>query len=240
MNLPRTLKVIAFDADDTLWDCQPWFDNVERQYCEILGEWGSMEYIHEELFKTEMANMDELGYGSKAFTLSLIENAIRVSKGCVTAEQIMDIERLGRSLLRLPATPLPGVEATLAQLRADGRYVLVLFTKGDTQEQLGKLRRSGLAQYFHRTEIVDDKRIGAFRELCEKLGISAHEMLMVGNSFKSDVEPMLQLGGWALHVPYEVTWAHEQTEEYEHPRLRVIDQFADIPRLLGTDQAIDL
>ena len=230
--MTENLKVIAFDADDTLWDCQPWFDTVERQFCDMLAPYGSQEYIAEELFKTEMANMDELGYGSKAFTLSLVETAIRVSRAAISAETIMSIQRLGRSLLRIPAKPLLGVEPTLAQLRAEGRYQLGLFTKGDTQEQLGKLRRSGLAPYFHRSEIVADKRIAAYRELCEKMNVKPHEMLMVGNSFKSDIEPMLQLGGWALHIPYEVMWAHEQVPEYAHPRLRVIERFADILKVL--------
>ena len=219
------VKVIAFDADDTLWDCQSHFEAVEHAYCLMLSRWGDEQYISQELLKTETANMAELGYGCKAFTLSLVENAVKVSGGEITSEELLKIQDKGRSLLRIPATPLPGVEATLETLRACGHYKLVVFTKGEIQDQENKLRRSGLWNLFQRVDVVADKTQRHYQNLCETLGIRPEELLMVGNSFKSDIEPVLAIGGYAVHIPFEVVWAHEHMEAYDHARLMSAHRF---------------
>ena len=226
------IKVLAFDADDTLWDCQSHFVAVERQYCCLLSEYGDEQFISGELFKTETKNMAELGYGSKAFTLSLVENAVKVSKGRISSRELLAIQELGRSLLRLPATPLDGVEATLKTLRDRGHYKMVVFTKGEILDQENKLLRSGLWDYFDRVEVVSDKTPRQYRELCATFGIGIDELLMVGNSFKSDIEPVLRLGGFAVHIPFELTWEHERTEEFDHPHLSRITHFAELCTLL--------
>ena len=228
----ENIKLVAFDADDTLWDCQSHFEAVEREYCRILAEYGSPEHISTELFRTESANMAELGYGSKAFTLSLVENAVLVSGGKVDALTLLRIQQLGRSLLNIPATPLEGVEETLQAIRAMARYKMVVFTKGEILDQENKLRRSGLWDYFDRVEVVADKTPRQYRELCAMFGIGISELLMVGNSFKSDIEPVLHLGGQAVHIPFELTWAHELTEEYDHDNLVRIKSISELPDLL--------
>jgi putative hydrolase of the HAD superfamily len=226
------IKVIAFDADDTLWDCQSHFEAVEKEYCDLLADYGTSEEISAALFQTETRNMPELGYGSKAFTLSLIENAVKVSQGHITADTLLHIEMLGRRLLNIPATPLPGVEEALKAIRSTGHQKMVVFTKGEILDQENKLLRSGLWSYFDRVEVVADKTPRQYRELCATFGIGIDELLMVGNSFKSDIEPVLRLGGFAVHVPFRLTWAHEVVEEFDHHRLARISHISQLPQLL--------
>ena len=236
------IKLIAFDADDTLWDCQSHFVEVEQRYCQLLADYADEQTVSHELFKTETANMAELGYGCKAFTLSLVENAVRISDGRISANRLLQIQDLGRSLLRLAATPLPEVRETLEQLRhsllspsvpASCSLLLapcplmIVFTKGEIDDQLHKLERSGLAPYFDDVVVVADKTKEEYIRLAQRYGVDISEMLSVGNSFKSDVEPVLQLGGYAVHIPFTHLWAHEHTEEYEHPRLKVISHFGE-------------
>ena len=230
------IRLIAFDADDTLWDCQSHFEAVEKAYCAMLSEYGDEQHISAHLFETETRNMPQLGYGSKAFTLSLVENAVEVSKGRISADLLLEIQRLGRSLLDLPATPLGGVEEALRIIRSMSRYRMVVFTKGEILDQENKLMRSGLWDYFDRVEVVADKTPRQYRELCATFGIGIDELLMVGNSFKSDIAPVLHLGGYAVHIPFEVTWAHEETEEFDHPHLFRITTISALPTLLRKER----
>lgn len=243
------IKLIAFDADDTLWDCQSHFVEVEQRYCQLLADYADEQTVSHELFKTETANMAELGYGCKAFTLSLVENAVRISDGRISANRLLQIQDLGRSLLRLAATPLPEVRETLEQLRHSLLSpsvptscsllpvpcpllpapcpLFIVFTKGEIDDQQHKLERSGLAPLFDDCVVVADKTKDEYIRLAQRYGVDISEMLSVGNSFKSDVEPVLQLGGYAVHIPFTHLWAHEHTEEYEHPRLKVISHFGE-------------
>ena len=208
----QTIKLIAFDADDTLWDCQTHFDEVEKTYCELLTPYADADTVSSSLFATESRNMAELGYGCKAFTISLVENAVKVSRGRISATELLRVQELGRSLLRLPATPLPGVERTLKTIRDLHRYALCVFTKGEIQDQENKLRRSGLWDYFDRVVVVSDKTPVQYEQLCRSFGITIGELLMVGNSFKSDIR----------------TWAHEQTEEYDHENLLTLGSIEEL------------
>lgn len=221
-------KVLAFDADDTLWDCQGHFDEVERQYAAILSPWATEREAHEGLIRTETANMPTLGYGCKAFTLSLMENAIRLSDGQIRSADLSKVMLLGRSLLDLPATPLPGVEPTLERLYAEGRYRLAVFTKGELLDQENKLRRSGLLRFFEHVEIVSDKTRHAYLALCRRLRISPRQLLMVGNSYKSDIEPALAIGASAAYIPYHLTWQLEHAEERDHERLVRLERFEEL------------
>ena len=226
------LKVVAFDADDTLWENEPLFRHAERIVADVLSEFGSFEYISDELYKVEFKNMEDYGFGAKAYTLSMIENAVNLSGGKLTGEQVKFIIESGRSILHNPATPLPGVAETLEKLQTDGRYRLVMLTKGDLLDQEHKIARSGLGKYFSHIEIVSNKSQKEYLVLCDKLGITPEQLLMVGNSFKSDIEPMLQLGGWGIHIPYRILWKLEHTEEYGHPRLFKAGTFADLQEIL--------
>lgn len=226
------IKVIAFDADDTLWDNESFYKGIEHRFCSMLSEFGDGEHISAELFKTEMGNMDILGYGAKAFTISLIETAIRVSGGQISAETIEEITGLGKSLLRIPAAPLPGVTETLEKLYGSGRYRLVVITKGDLLDQENKLRRSSLEKFFSHVEVVSEKTCREYREICNFLDIRPEELLMVGNSFKSDIKPVLELGGYGVHIPFKVMWQHEETEEFDHPHLYRTSDIRDVLGIL--------
>ena len=234
----RGIRAIAFDADDTLWELQPYFAAVEHRYCQLLADYGTATEISASLFATETANMADMGYGCKAFCISLVENAVKVSRGAVSGDTIGRIVALGKSLLHLDATPMEGVGTTLAHLHGmlneggERRFRLAVFTKGELLDQENKLRRSGLARYFDVVSIVSDKTQEAYLHLCDQLSVSPDQLLMVGNSFKSDVAPALEIGAWAVHVPFHTQWAHELTEEYEHERLRRVENIRDIIGLL--------
>jgi putative hydrolase of the HAD superfamily len=226
------IKVIAFDADDTLWDCQSWFDEVEQKCCQLLSPWATAREVSEGLFATERQNLSLTGYGTKAFTLSLIENAVRVSRHQLTGDIVMQLIDLGKELLKFPTTPLPEVEETLQRLADRRQYRLVVFTKGELMDQEGKLQRSGLEKFFSHMETVSNKTEREYRQLCENLDVAPEETLMVGNSFRSDIAPALAAGAWAVHIPYHVVWALEKSDEFPHERLRKISRFGELLELL--------
>ncbi|MBR1505848.1 MAG: HAD family hydrolase [Prevotella sp.] len=232
MKSMENIKVIAFDADDTLWDCQSWFDEVERQCCELLKPWATAREVSEGLFATECNNLPLTGYGTKAFTLSLIENAVRVTRARITGDIVMQLIDLGKQLLEFPTTPLPEVKETLQRLADRRQYRLVVFTKGELMDQENKLRRSGLEDYFSHMETVSNKTEREYRQLCENLDVAPEQTLMVGNSFRSDIAPALEAGAWAIHIPYHVVWELEKSEEFPHERLRKISHFSEILEVL--------
>lgn len=231
--MKREFRVIAFDADDTLWDCQSWFDSVEERCAELLKPWATRKEVSEGLFATEHRNLSLTGYGTKAFTLSLIENAVRISHGEISGDDVMRLIDMGKELLRFPTTPLPEVQETLEALVQRRRYRLVVFTKGELMDQEDKLKRSGLEQYFCRLETVSDKTVTEYRQLCENLDVAPEETLMVGNSFRSDIAPALQAGAWAAYIPYHVVWELEKSEEFPHERLYKMQQFGELLHLLS-------
>lgn len=225
------IQVIAFDADDTLWSNEPFFKQVERRYTDLLKAYGNETEINAELFRTEMENLERYGYGAKGFTLSMIETALRISDRQVAGDTLQEILLLGKSLLDMPIELLPGVEETLRQLSP--KYKLVVATKGDLLDQQRKLQRSGLTGYFDHIEIMSDKTEKEYRHLLDALGTSPEHFLMVGNSMKSDIQPVLSLGGYAVHIPFEIMWQHEVTEgSFSHPQLRKVSRFTELPELL--------
>ena len=231
MNKISDIHTIAFDADDTLWDNETYFLKVEKEMCKVLSAYAAPDVISSSLFSIEMTNMDDYGYGAMAYTLSLVENAVKVSDGKVTASEILSIVELGRTLLRLKAEPLPGVRETLEELKSRG-YQLVLFTKGELLTQENKLKRSGLAHYFSHEVIVSDKQEQQYTQLCHNLGIEPQQLMMVGNSLRSDIRPALNIGAYAVHIPFEVMWQHEVVEDFEHPNMRRIATISELPALL--------
>lgn len=230
-NQQISIGLIAFDADDTLWDCQGHFNEVERQYQQVLSPYASTEEVSSSLFTTEQGNMPLLGYGSKAFTISLVENAIALSGGRITNSEISRIISLGKSLLKLPATPLDGVAETLKRLHQEAGVPMVVFTKGDNLDQQNKFRRSGLSPWFDDIIVVADKTPKEYRRLCRFFDTRIERLCMVGNSFKSDILPVLQLGGYAAHIPYPLMWAHEEADVIEHPHLVSLTDFRQLTQL---------
>lgn len=228
----KNISLIAFDADDTLWECQTYFEAVEKEYCEVLKPYASADEVSKALFAVETANMPLLGYGSKAFLLSLLENAIEVSEGKLKAKEVKKIIDLGKGLLELPGRPMDGVEETLKVLHDAGKYHLVVFTKGELLDQENKFRRSGLSLYFEDIIVVSDKTEMSYHQLCDRYSIDVDQLLMVGNSFRSDIEPVLKLGGWAAHIPFHTVWQHEVVEEYDHPHLLKLEFFTQLKHVL--------
>ena len=227
------IKLLAFDADDTLWDCQSHFDAVEKEYQSILSDYGTATEISSRLFETETANMPLLGYGCKAFVLSLIENAISISNGELSANKIGQILNCGKKLLNMPATPLQGVRCVLETLNnVQRKYKMVVFTKGELLDQENKLRRSGLQSFFDATIVVSDKTSDEYEYLCKRFNCSVNELVMVGNSFRSDIAPVLELGGNAIYVPSKTLWQHEYIDEYAHTNLVTVSEISDILQYL--------
>lgn len=228
----KDIKVIAFDADDTLWNNEPFFKEIEKYYTELLSKYGDAKKISSELFSTEMDNLERYGYGVKGFTLSMLETALRISKREVPADTLDMIILWGKLLLDMPIELLPDVKETLKALKERDRYRLVVATKGDLLDQQRKLKRSGLADYFDHVEIMSDKTEKEYIKLMKTLQVSPEEFLMVGNSLKSDIQPVLAIGGYAVHVPFEVMWQHEVAESFEHPRLRQIKSLKLLTEML--------
>lgn len=228
----KDIQVIAFDADDTLWDNQPLFDEIERDFCNLLAEYGgSHAEISEVLFAIEMQNMECYGYGVKAFTLSLIEAAIKISKNRISTEKISQIVEMGKYLLNMPIQLLDGVENTLEQLNK--KYKLVVATKGDLLDQQRKLTRSGIAGYFDHVEIMVNKTESEYYKLSNSLNADPQHILMAGNSLKSDIYPALAVGMYAAYVPYHTMWKHELTDEnVTSERFLKVESFSQLAELL--------
>jgi len=204
------IKVIAFDADDTLWVNEPYFRQSEEAFCTLLEEYLPRHELERELLKIEIGNLGLYGYGIKGFVLSMIETAMTVTNNMISAKTIGDIIELGKQMLNQPIELLDGVEEVLRALK--GRYRLVVATKGDLLDQERKLKKSNLTNYFHHVEVMSEKDDANYLKLIKHLDIRPSELLMVGNSLKSDILPVLNVGGYAIHVPYHITWAHEEIE----------------------------
>lgn len=207
----NSIKVIGFDADDTLWINEPFYQEVEKEFCRILQPYLSEAETSKELFKTEIQNLELYGYGAKGFMLSMLETGIRITNGKISATELNRIIEIGKSLLTMPIQLLDGVEPVLQKLQE--KYRLILVTKGDLLDQEQKLRRSGLIGYFHHIEIMSEKHEDNYRKLLSHLEIEPFEFLMVGNSVRSDILPVLNIGAQAIHIPFDVMWQHEKNHE---------------------------
>ena len=224
-----SIQVIAFDADDTLWVNETYFREAEDKLCALLEDYLPHHSVAKELFYTELQNIPHYGYGVKGFMLSMIETALRVSDKKIDPLVIEKAIQYGKDLLDKPIELLDGIEEVLHQLKK--KYRLVVATKGDLLDQERKLKKSGLAEYFHHIEIMSDKREADYRKLIGHLDIDPVHFLMIGNSLKSDVLPVLAIGGHAIHIPYHTTWAHEQIDHaVEHVNFR---ELASVRDLLG-------
>ncbi|MGZ8558215.1 MAG: HAD family hydrolase [Chitinophagaceae bacterium] len=225
------IKVIAFDADDTLWINEPYFQETERKFCALLEDYLPQHSVAHELFKTEMQNLLLYGYGVKGFMLSMVETALKVSAKTLNVDIIEKAIQYGKDLLEKPIEMLEGVEEVLQSLW--GKYKLVVATKGDLLDQERKLKKSGIEHYFHHIEIMSDKQEADYKKLIRHLDIKPEQFLMIGNSIKSDILPVLAIGGHGFHVPYHTTWAHEKVEHHvEHNNFRNLQVIKDALALL--------
>ncbi len=209
--MKKNLKVIGFDADDTLWVNETYYRDTEKDFVKLLQEFANEEIVMSTLMATEIKNLPLYGYGAKGFMLSMMETAVEVSQNKADAEITGDIIRLGKELLNKPVVLLDGAHKILQQLK--GRFPVILITKGDLLDQERKLRKSGLDSCFHHIEIMSDKKEENYDKLLNRIAVKPKEFMMVGNSLKSDVLPVLKLGAWGVHIPYHTTWVHEETDE---------------------------
>ena len=206
----KNIKIVAFDADDTLWDNEAYFVETEQKFCALLSDYLPGHTMARELLQTEVKNLALYGYGIKGFILSMIETALRISDRTLPVDSIEKIIGFGKELLEKPVTLIEDVDAVLTELKK--KYRLVLATKGDLLDQHRKLHKSGLGHYFHHIEIMSEKKETDYQKLIQRLDIEPSSFVMVGNSLKSDILPVLQIGGYGFHIPYHTTWEHEKVE----------------------------
>jgi putative hydrolase of the HAD superfamily len=204
----KDIQVIAFDADDTLWVNETYFREAEEVFAQLLFKYETKNKIDQELFKTEIKNLAIYGYGIKGFVLSMIECALVLSNYKLPQETIEKILAIGKEMLEKPVEMLSGVEEVLQNLQ--GKYKLIVATKGDLLDQERKLEKSNLLKYFHHIEIMSDKKEKDYLKLIKHLDINPSQFLMIGNSLKSDVLPLLKIGAIAIHIPFHTTWIHEE------------------------------
>lgn len=207
------IKVIGFDADDTLWVNETYFRDTEERFAELLASYETKNKIDQELFKMEIKNLEAYGYGIKGFMLSMVESALELSNNTIPQKTILEILNLGKKMLLHPVALLDGVEEVLEQLK--DKYRLIVLTKGDLLDQERKLEKSGLSKYFQHVEVLSDKKEVNYIKLLGHLQVNVNEFLMVGNSLKSDVIPILNIGAKAVHIPFHTTWVHEKVSKEE-------------------------
>ena len=227
---------IAFDADDTLWDNEIFFRESEREFCKLINAFDpnwTEKNIMPILFDTEVGNLSIYGFGVKSFVLSAIETAGKLLGNDVPYSIINSIVQIGREQLMKPITLLTDVEETLKLLKESGKYRLVVATKGDLLDQESKFKRSGLEQYFEHIIVMSDKREDDYHKMIKSLNCKPEKLIMVGNSFKSDILPIVNLGGRGIYIPYHTTWAHEVVETIKHERITEISRLNELLNVIS-------
>lgn len=227
------IKVIGFDADDTLWVNETYFRDAESRFASLLSQYETLNKIDQELFKKEIDNLPLYGYGVKGFVLSMVEMALELSNNNVPNKTIKAILNIGKEMLNKPVELLIGVEEVLKTLSL--KYKLILATKGDLLDQQRKLEKSGLTNYFHHIEVLIDKKEANYSKLLNHLDIKPSQFLMIGNSLKSDVLPLINIKAHAIHVPFHTTWIHEEVDykEINGKNYKTVASLLDILPLLN-------
>lgn len=224
-------KIIAFDADDTLWHNEPYFDEAQERFCQLFQDYASSQEILGLILNHQVKNLPLYGFGIKAFTLSMIEVALQLTNHQISGKGIEQIITIGKDLLQKPVELLPNVEDVLKEL--NGKYKLVVATKGDLKDQHRKLHDSGIGHYFHHIEVLSDKVELDYSKMFGRLECKANDFLMIGNSLKSDVLPILNLGGFGIHIPYHTTWEYEKIDfEIEHKNFLALSNVKEVLNVL--------
>lgn len=224
-------KIIAFDADDTLWHNEPYFDEAQERFCQLFQDYASNQEILGLILNHQVKNLPLYGFGIKAFTLSMIESALELTNHQISGKGIEKIITIGKDLLKKPVELLPNVEDVLKELQ--GKYKLVVATKGDLKDQHRKLHDSGIGHYFHHIEVLSDKTELDYEKMFGRLECKAEDILMIGNSLKSDVLPILNLGGFGIHIPYHTTWEYEKIDfEIEHENFLALSNVKEVLTVL--------
>lgn len=227
------IEIIAFDADDTLWHNETLYHDAQERFVELLSPYQDTDVIAQSLYDTEMRNLAHFGYGIKSFALSMIETAIELTGGRISGREIARIVEQAKEMLRAEVHLLEHVQETIATLAES--YELMIITKGDLLDQQAKVARSGLAGYFKHVEVVDQKSPEIYQQILSRHQIPPKQFLMVGNSLRSDIQPVLALGAYAVYIPYPLTWAHEQEidKEIESPYCFELENIALLPELIS-------
>lgn len=224
-------KIIAFDADDTLWHNEPYFDEAQERFCVLFQDYASSQEILGLILNHQVKNLPLYGFGIKAFTLSMIESALELTNHKISGQNIQKVIQIGKDLLQKPVELLPNVTEVLEQLK--GSHKLIVATKGDLKDQHRKLHDSGIGAYFHHIEVMSDKAELDYEKMLGRLDCKAEDFLMIGNSLKSDVLPVLNIGGHAIHIPYHTTWEYEKIDfEIEHDNFKSFTNITEILPLL--------
>ena len=224
-------KIIAFDADDTLWHNEPYFDEAQERFCVLFQDYASSQEILGLILNHQIKNLPLYGFGIKAFTLSMIESALELTNHKISGQNIQKVIQIGKDLLQKPVELLPNVTEVLEQLK--GSHKLIVATKGDLKDQHRKLHDSGIGAYFHHIEVMSDKAELDYEKMLGRLDCKAQDFLMIGNSLKSDVLPVLNIGGHAIHIPYHTTWEYEKIDfEIEHDNFKSVTNIIEILPLL--------
>lgn len=224
-------KIIAFDADDTLWHNEPYFDEAQEKFCALFDNYASHQVILQMILNHQVKNLPLYGFGIKAFTLSMVETALELTQSQISGLAIEKILKIGKELLEKPVELLPDVTAVLEELK--GKYRLIVATKGDLKDQHRKLHDSGLGHFFHHIEVMSDKTELDYSKMLQRLDIHPNDFMMIGNSLKSDVLPVLNIGGFGVHIPYHTTWAYERIDfEIEHENFKAIATIKEILDLI--------
>jgi putative hydrolase of the HAD superfamily len=228
------VRVVGLDGDDTLWHSETRFHVTQQEFHDLIARHVPGADVDARLAATEMANLSMYGYGVKSFTLSMLETAIEMTEGRISARDLDVILGWGKRMLMQPIELLDGVEDTLAALEGD--YRLLVITKGDLFDQESKLARSGLVHFFDGIDIVSEKSVDTYRGVFERRAVPPEQFVMVGNSLRSDVLPVVEAGGRAVYIPYTVTWSHETVDEERMPKdgWRRLDSIRNLPALLQT------
>jgi putative hydrolase of the HAD superfamily len=228
----HAIRVVGFDGDDTLWRSEDYFRQAQQDFEAIVGRYVDMDDVHARLYAVQKRNLALFGYGAKGMVLSMIEAAIEITDARISARDLQALVAMGRSLLQHPVALLPGMREAVATIAAS--HTVVLITKGDLLHQQAKVRQSGLDELFERVEIVCEKDEATYARLLAGFGVGAEQFVMIGNSLRSDIAPVLALGGWGVHLPYHVTWAHETEAVVDDaaPRLRRADSADALPALV--------
>ena len=232
----KHITAISFDADDTLWHTENLFQDIQARMGEILSPYATLEQVQDHFHETEVKNVKLFGYGVKGFTLSMIETAIDISDHQVSATNIREMISLGKRLLEAPLDVFDGVDGVLKDLKKD--YRLFIITKGDMLDQTNKIEKSNLSHHFERCDVLQEKDTDSYSALFDEYGIRPENMAMIGNSLRSDIIPILDLNGLAVHIPYHLTAHFEKVDEpISHPRLYRLDHVTELPAFIENQLA---
>ena len=226
MDLKGKFRYIFFDADDTLWENEQYFRAAEAKFIELLADYTTPEGVQDMLWRKQEDNIPLFGYGSKTYMIGMTDAALELCGGTLPEHIYYGIKKIITDLAFHELEIIEGVKETLEALQ--GRYELIVATKGDLPEQMGKFRSSGLSHYFHHCEVMENKDEKNWLEVAAKHNLRPEEILMIGNSVKSDIAPVVSLGGWAIHTPHEVVWVHEMMDMPQNDRIIEVKNITEI------------